>query len=118
MKSFCLQRLCSSSQLHVDCATDHNPARALCVGLQLVTSVNSLTTVKDMYITHTGTLHVSNAQTDRTAVVEFGDPGSRLLTSARTRRDKNVKVTGTGLADPGMAGSADVCHMLGAIHTR
>ena len=60
--------------------------------LQLITSVNSITSIKDMYMTHTGTLHVANQQSARTVSVAFGEPGSRLTTSASRRQANNLKV--------------------------
>ena len=62
----------------------------LCHHVQLISSVNNLT--GEMYMTHTGALQIYNVQSNRTAVMAFGEPGSSLTSYASTRKDKNIKV--------------------------
>ena len=65
-------------------------AAALWHAAQLLTTVNSVMTT--MYMTHTGAMHIHNKQSDRTAVIGFGDPGFAATSFASTRQTKNIKV--------------------------
>ena len=59
--------------------------------MQLITAVNSL--ISDFYITHLGTMHVTNEQSGYTAAMSFGDPGSGMTNFAKTRQAKNLQAS-------------------------
>ena len=59
---------------------------------QVVSSIYNLHSHSNMYILHTGELHVIHQQSHHSAVMKFGEPGNWLTTRRHKRQESNLKV--------------------------